>query len=76
MVTGSLMQNGRVRELFRGIRAEGGVSDRSIITKLQGYRFSLQHLRIPSQRVLSYGIIAKGPRANSREGLLAYFAAA
>ncbi|KAK1829740.1 hypothetical protein QBC39DRAFT_262375 [Podospora conica] len=75
MTTGSLMQNGRVLELFRGIRAEGGVSknisDRSVVGSLQGQRFKLQHYRTPSQRVLSYGIVAKGPRAGSREGLLA-----
>ena len=75
MATGSLMQNGHVLELFRGIRAEGGVSknisDRSVVGCLQGQRFKLQHYRTPSQRIMSYGMVAKGPRAASREGLLA-----
>lgn len=75
MATGSLMQNSRVLELFRGIRPEGGVSknisDRTIVGSLQGQRFKLQHYRTPSQRILSYGMVAKGPRAASREGLLA-----
>lgn len=75
MATGSLMQNSRVLELFRGIRPEGGlsknISDRTVVGSLQGQRFKLQHYRTPSQRILSYGMVAKGPRAASREGLLA-----
>jgi hypothetical protein len=74
MATGSLMQNSRVLELFRGIRPEGGVSknisDRSVVGSLQGQRFKLQHYHTPSQRILLYGMVAKGPRATSTEGLL------